>query len=216
MNKKILSIVWAFIFLANASICFAAVELDANSDGMIDSQFLRWPSEVTEAEPSDEVQGDLFLADGTWDPVSYGATLHLVLCTATNTYVLLRDMETGQWFASEIDMRGGTFTSDRKHVTKSGNGSISEDESYGYTIFVTAAAELEMQAVADGMYFCVENHTTGAVILDQNGTQSIKLNGASASTTAITGTDTGGDGYMVCCEYFTTNTWSCQAYGYTQ
>lgn len=173
---------------------------------------------VLTAEPTDEVVGHEYCFDNdTYDPSSYAGTNdYKTICTATGTpgtFKIKEDLKTGQKFATAIDMRGGTFTADQKNVTYSGNDTISTDEAYGYTMFVTAAAELEMPAVVDGMHFCVENHTADTITLDQNGTETIRLDGAAASATAISGTEIGD---MVCCEYFAASTWSCMSFGYTQ
>jgi len=117
MRSWIVTLLTTLIFLL-ASPVIAVVELDANSDGKIDSGFVGWPTDVTTGEPTTEAIGDLFIADNdTWDPATYtsvspgAANDYLVICTATGspgTYEILMDMLTGERFFSSFMLQNGT------------------------------------------------------------------------------------------------------------
>jgi len=101
----------------------------------------------------------------------------------------------------------------RNHNTFTGNDTMTDDEAYNYTHYVTAAAVINLPAVGAYHEFSIKNHTDGDVNINPDNANYIKLNGAAAFHVgdSIVGTDIG-DGCS--CEYYAANTWACDCVGY--
>jgi len=66
-----------------------------------------------EAEPSGSAVGDIYVADNdNWDPCTYtGTNDYMVICTTAGpggTYLIIRDMVTGEQFFSTLEFPNGT------------------------------------------------------------------------------------------------------------
>ena len=191
--------------LANSSLGVAAVASPENSF---------YDSDAAGAERTDEYAGGI---GANFDTTTEDAT-----DSTTSIYYMDNSVKTtGLTIGGATPIANfqglpvtttGLITGGVKSIVDA-DGGDPDDYCYGGVWFASDAGEIDLPAVAVGMELTIENHTDGDVHIDPDGSEQIKLNGATALTGGyrIIGTDIGDSCVL---RYYSAGVWSAYCYGY--